>query len=333
MSILNQLASTAMSVQLSGTCTKTLTRKIGGASQVLATEYHGDEKAFSGRINMLPEPWHTKSGMKSLKAAYNAVRTAFYKHTMPYGMDAAGGAGADAKAKGERLVLVKHIADGSFVASMDALLADLEVARNACAGVWDLIITDIEASHVLGVHFDRDFFPTAQDIKKSWYYAPINPTPLPNTTALDGAYMPRDVLESIEERMEEQALGRLRFGQQQLALEAAGYIQTLVQNTARISAWADDPNRGKRPPVGSNVVSNIKEAIGKLRSFAMPESSMGLALIDLVDQVEGDLNLDSFTPEDLKNSVVYSELVHSRATKAEQTLTNGIDNLFAGFGD
>ena len=132
--------------------------------------------------------------------------------------------------------------------------------------------------------------------------------------------------------MEATAEGRLQFGQQQLAMDLAEKIKTLAENTQRLQRWADNP-QGKRPPVSSNVARNIKDALAKLRSFAMPESSMGARLVELCEGVEDTLIPEGIVVDALKTNYAYVDSIHGRAQKAHTMLCEGVDELFAGFGE
>jgi hypothetical protein len=290
---------------------------IKDASRVLAEKYGGNERAFKGSENLLPSP-HDEE-YKELKSAYGSVRAAFYLVTMPYGstVDAKSG---KTRADGKRAIIASKIVDGTFLAQMQVLVEQLEQARNKFAAVLPDRIAAIKAESALGSQFDESRYPTTEQVLSSWYYDEILPEPILDASAVKNMGLPPEVAQMIEENLARKVQAQVQFGQQQLVEETMKYVKTMVTNLTKLNAYFNGQHKGKRPSIFDSLVDNVKDSLDKLKTYALPGTTEGGAVLQLVAGIEQRLDMDDIEMSDLKNDGKVAEKVLSGAKEAAKLI-------------
>lgn len=277
--------------------------------EIIAQHEGGDAAAFSASRKLYPKGHDT--AIKAVNDALGELNRFFAANTAAYGK----GAGEDnAKARGERLLPVKLLADGSFVAGIDQRKTVLDTARLNFANSISSIVAGIQASGMLGASFDYDNYPTRDEILESfqWEY---KITALPTAKSLDGLPIDANLADALEADWEKTAQGQARFAQQRLAEDALKFVKNLAEQTQKLAEWAALPEdkRGRKPPTHETLTTNVHEACQKMRAFAIADTNEGAALLRLADDIEEQLDVDRITAEDLKENIPLARSTSSRA--------------------
>jgi len=316
--ILAQASKNLLLVELKGIGGWTPNVRLKDASAVLAKHYgSSSDKAFKGTENMLPPP-HDEE-FKELKAAFGAVRQAFYAHTMPFGstVDAKSG---KVRAEGKRAVVASKIADGSFFALMDGLQGGLAQTRERFAEVLPTRVATIRAEAALGSQFDEDRYPTPEEVRRGWYYEAIVPEPILDAARVASMGLPPEVAQMIEENLARKVESQVSFGQQQLVDETLRYIKTMVTNLTKLNAYFNGQSEGKRPAIFDSLVDNVSESLAKLRTYALPGTAEGDAVLRLADGIEQRLDMESVDASLLRNDGKITERVLKGAKEATKLI-------------
>lgn len=294
--ILAAAAQNLLLVELKGVGGWSPNARIKDASRILAENYGGSEKAFKGSENLLPEP-HDEE-YKELKSAYGAVRSSFYINTMAYGstVDAKSG---KAKADGKRAVLASKIVDGEFMKTHSMLISALDEAREKFATALPERIEQIRNESALGSQFNTDRYPTPDDVRAGWFYEDIIPEPILAANAIKNMGLPPEVAKMIEDNLARKVEAQVQFGQQQLVEQTMEYIKTMVTNLTKLSTWFDRAE-GKRPSIFDSLITNVTDSLSKLRTYALPGTDQGDAIITLAEGIESRLNLGDVSIKELK---------------------------------
>lgn len=282
-SVLDSLASNFLLVELKGSAGWSSRKKIEGADEVLAAAYLGDKDSFRGTMNVLPAPHDVEYAR--LTKAFAAVRTEFYKLTVPYGYSTSKDA---TRADGARLLAVSLLVNGEFTNKINALLAELTAARAAFSAAIPQRVQEVSQLQRVGLKFDPAHYPSPNEVLSMWTYEDITPTPLPNSATLSGMYLDRDTIRSIEARLEEDAAGKAQFGQQSLVDDTAKAISAMADNLTKLDTWFSN-REGRRPAVFESLVTNVQSSVSKLRAYALPNTVAGEHLLSLADEIEDKL--------------------------------------------
>lgn len=300
----------------SGTIKRNLAYQEG--KETVAIAKGGDADAFNVSMKLYPKGFDAE--ITALTKAFAAVRSHFYEGTLPFGNDGAG------RAEGARLLTTDGILQGRFMVEHQRLLDELDTARTNFATEIHSIVSAIHASGKLGSDFNWDNYPNPGDIYTSYTYAPIEDTMefLHNPADLAGVRLDSKLAERISSTMAQRAMSQYRFGLQSEAKKLLAYLDTMSANLGELVAHRTGADTGstrtKAPRIHDSLVGNVKEAVEKLKTYAVPETSEGSALLELADKVEESLSLDRLTADHLKNSVQLAEKAGKRAGRLAETL-------------
>lgn len=318
-SILNTMGSAFM------LATKTTSSISGSKSykegkEIIAQHEGGDAAAFSASRKLYPKGHDTE--IKAVNDALGELNRFFAATTAAYGK----GAGEDStKARGERLVPVKILADGSFVAGIDQRNAVLDSTRLHFANNIASIVAGIQASNMLGASFDWANYPSRDEILESfqWEY---KITALPTSKSLEGLPIDAALADALEADWEKTAKGQARFAQQRLAEDALKFVKNLAERTKELTEWAALPEdkRGRKPATHETLTTNVHEACQKMRTFAIPDTQEGAALLRLADDIENNLDVDRISADDLKENIPLAHSTSSRAFAMAEAI-EGLD--------
>jgi len=321
-SILNTMSSAFMLF------TKTTSSISGSKSykegkEIIAQHEGGDAAAFSASRKLYPKGHDTE--IKAVNDALGELNRFSAASTAAYGK----GAGEDSsKARGERLVPVKLLADGSFVSGIDQRKAALDSARLTFANNIHNIVTGIQNSGMLGTTFDWANYPSRDEILESfqWEY---KITALPTSKSLEGLPIDAALADALEADWEKTAKGQARFAQQRLAEDALKFVKNLAERTRELAEWAAIPEdkRGRKPATHETLTSNVHEACTRMRTFAIPDTDEGAALLRLADDIENNLDVDRITADDLKENIPLARSTSSRAFAMAEAI-EGMTDLF-----
>jgi Arc/MetJ family transcription regulator len=301
--ILDALSSNYMKFQLDGTALATR-KKYADGSSIIANTVGGQEEAYTSYRKLYPKGFDTE--INELLSAYSTVSVWFRKATVPVG--ASNGDGKQAKVRGARLAPVRKLADGSFMAEYNKLIADLDNKRTAFHAALPRIVAGIQSHGVLGGTFDIDDYPTQDQVAESFKYVLVGPEPLPNSNTLIGLPVSADWIDAIESDLTRQAAERAKFAQQSVVNETLEYVRVMGNNLKNLVEWYDSGEgkgngKKRRTPIYDSLVGNVKDMVEKMRAFAIPETDAGAALLTLADDIEEKLQVDVITAEDLKENV------------------------------
>jgi hypothetical protein len=277
--------------------------------EIIAQHEGGDAAAFNASRKLYPKGHDTE--IKAVNDALGELNRFSAASTAAYGK----GAGEDsAKARGERLVPVNILADGSFVSSIDQRKAVLDSTRLHFANNIHSIVTNIQNSGMLGATFDWANYPSRDEILESfqWEY---KITALPTAKSLEGLPIDAALADALEADWEKTAKGQARFAQQRLAEDALKFVKNLAERTKELADWAALPEatRGRKPATHETLTTNVHEACQRMRTFAIPDTQEGAALLRLADDIENNLDVDRITAEDLKENIPLARSTASRA--------------------
>ena len=307
-SILNTMGSAFMlATKTTSSVSGSKTYKEG--REIIAAAIGCAENAVSSSRKLYPPGHNTE--YKALTDAMGELDRFYKANTAAYGK----GAGEDSsKARGERLVPVKILADGSFVSGIDQRKAVLDSARLNFANNISGIVTGIQNSNALGGSFDWANYPSRDEILESfqWEY---KITALPTAKSLEGLPIDAALADALEADWEKTAKGQARFAQQRLAEDALKFVKNLAERTKELTEWAalPDDKRGRKPATHETLTTNVHEACQRMRVFAIPDTEEGAALLRLADDIEENLDVDRITAEDLKENIPLARSTSSRA--------------------
>lgn len=309
--ILNQLRNRFLLVELKGrTGIRATTRYDAGKAIIIANK-GGDDSAYSVSQKLYPKGYDDHKN--ALTKAYNAVRSHFYAHTMPYQHNASG------SAAGKRLVSSEQIMGGTFMSEHNDLIAELDNARESFARSINAIVDTIEAQGVLGDDFDRANYPSPDEIRESYHYEPLQPMPIPGDESIDGLPVPTDMAQSMSESMQAQAHAEYRFGVQSQARETLDYLTTMASNLSRLVEWhnTDEGSRQKRQPaIYDSLFKNVEHAVDKLRSFAIPETEEGSRMLEIAEHIDASLRPGELEADQVRTDLSLAEQQAQRAQAA-----------------
>ncbi len=303
--ILDLLTSDNMTVSLSGTALSMRKNFAEGAATV-ADDVGGDAEAFRVTRKLLPAGYDTE--YKALVKAYNAVRACFYEHTVAFGMATLGDA---TRAKGDRLLKVSKIVDGSFQSAMDARMAELDTARDAFKRALPGVLARLQLDAKLGRTFNPDDYPTQDDIDKSFRWTLDGPNPIASGAQLSGMPLTVGIAEAIQASMERKAQAQVVFAQQTMANELTGYLKALAETTNKLFEHHNTPEsqRGRAPRVATTLTTNVHDMVQKIRTYAIPETPQGAALLALADTVLERLEVDIRDADDIRENPRMAEVM------------------------
>jgi hypothetical protein len=182
--------------------------------------------------------------------------------------------------------------------------AALDTARTNFANSIRGIVSTIQASGMLGSTFDWANYPSRDEILDSfaWEY---KITALPTAKSLEGLPIDAALADALEADWEKTAKGQARFAQQRLAEDALKFVKNLAERTRELAEWAalPDDKRGRKPATHETLTTNVHEACTRMRTFAIPDTQEGAALLRLADDIENNLDVDRITAEDLKENM------------------------------
>lgn len=324
-SILNPMASNFMRVARKGT-TKGVRKnaKYEEGASLLALDAGGDLSAFSASRKLFPKGYDEE--LNALTKAFNAHSSTFRKLTVPFGMGArTEDQEGKTAARGERLVAMKYLSDGSFWAAMKSCEADIVNKKQAFRNALPGIIARIASDAKLGRTFNPLDYPEPEDIDNSFVATIEGPFPIADGRMLEGLPVEAAWVQAIEKNMEETAAAQARFAQQSIASELLHFTQVMATNLSELTRFHDGEaaDRKKAPRISDSMVLNLRDIVAKARVYAIPETQEGTTLLSLADQIEETLEVDRFDSEDFKSSI---PLARSTASKAA-SLAAAIEEL------
>lgn len=318
--VLDLAASTLMTVKLqlsAGTRTK---KSYKDGKTAVANITSGDESAFLVSRKLFPKGFDQE--VKQLLQAFNACRSVFYDITAPFGKK------GDGSADGERLVTAQAINDGSFMAALDAAIANKDAARKRFADRLDAgLVNDIRASGVLGSAFDYTDYPTSGDVLAGYEVTLIGPSPLPSSVSLAALPLSYDTAQAIAANMEDTMKEQLAFSQQRLIKETFEYIETMANQMHKLNEHLCSQS-GPRPKIYDSLVANVQKATKKLRTYALPDTDEGQRLIDWADRIEAELKLDRIDMNELKGDAEQAAELAANSRALATELGSVVDGFF-----
>ena len=316
--ILDQLRARFLMVELKGTTgIRASVRYEQGKALIVATK-GGDDSAYSVSQKLYPKGFDEHKN--HLTKAYNAVRSHFYAHAMPFQHNASG------SSQGKRLVANDQTISGSFLAEHQNLIDQLDRDREAFARAIPRIVDDIEQAGVLGADFARGNYPSPDEVRASYTYEPLVPMPIPGEETLDGLPVPPDMAQTMSDTMQRQAESEYRFGVQSQARETLDYLKTMASNLSRLVEWhnsSDDQRSKRQPAVYESLFTNVEHAASKLRAFAIPETQEGSRMLEIAEAIEATLRPGDVHAEDVRTDLTLAEQAASRA----EAMANAIEEV------
>lgn len=323
-SITETLSNQFILVTLSGSEGIKKSRSYDEGLALIQAHKGGVESSYSVSKKLYPKGYDTE--IRALTTAFGAVRQHFYQHTIPYGT-------AGAQVTG-RLLLANVKATGEFHAEHNRLLTELDTARTNFAFALPGIVSRLESTGDAGSDFSRDQYPSYEDAMASYTYKPLVEGFLP-VTKDHHIGLPVSMIEAMTRDTEERAAAAYRRSLQQEAMQLLKFVQTQAETLAKLTEYnaSNGHTSGKRQPsVYKTAFSNVTDQVAKLRSFAIPETSAGSAIIELCDDITATLDTD--TPAEQLTDMVKNNpsLAKRTATKATE-LANALeaDDFFANF--
>lgn len=275
----------------------------------------GDESAYSVSQRLYPKGYDgAKNG---LTKAYNAVRSHFYANTLAFQHSASG------TAAGKRLVPNDSALRGEFIAEHTRLVGILDNYRENFAQLIPHTVQRIEDDGALGSDFDRDNYPTPDQVRASYHYEPLTPLPIAGNETLGGLPVSADVAASMSQTMQAQSEADYQFGVQAQARETLEYLQTMAGNLSRLVDWhnTDESSRSTRQPaIYDSLFANVEHAVSKLRAFAVPETDEGARMIEVADTIEANLLSERTDAEALRTNLPMAQEHAEKAAAAAQAI-------------
>ena len=315
-SILSSLTSNFFRVNLTGTAIPF--SKPYKEGKVVLAQHDGasDDAAYRASRALIPKGYDGQ--LCAVRTAYNAVRAYYTKDTVPCGQQANGDA-----AKGERLLVAKIIADGSFLNEIARLNAELDTTREAFACSLPATIQAIYNNNALGSSFDWNDYPSPDDVRASFVYVLEGPFPIADSRNLVGMPVSTDWLSAIETQMESAAKRQLAFAQQDMAKDLVKYLAVMATNLTKLCDYHATPfadRQGNTPPLRESMIGNLQEAIKKARLYAVPDTDAGSKLIALIDQIEQTINPDTLNTDLLKGSPYIARAIGKQANALAEAI-------------
>lgn len=287
------------------------TKSFKKGKQIIASaENASSPDSFTSGRKLFPKGYD--SYLTAMQQAQNQARTWFAKRTLSMNTAADG-----ETASGDKHVPGKYVADGSFMAEFRAIEAQFLPAKQAFLDNYYATIQRIERDGVLGDTFSWTDYPGLDDVDKKFQMELKGPFPIPNTGNLrsKNLQLTPDAIEQIEIQMDAQAKRQLSFGQQALATQLTTYLQTMATNLSKLAEYKTDPSRfTKQTPIFESMVTNVTDALDKIRAYALPDTEAGSRLMDMVDKIEAELAPQDLNPDVIKSAPTY--LTRTLASKA-----------------
>jgi hypothetical protein len=297
------LGSAFVGATLEGTIGIRYARQDKGGAEKLAHEAqatNGKSKRASDVFFPDPQP----PELVAVKKSYQDVRVGFNKLT------------ADGR-DGMRLRTTAQEIEKSLVLQMQPHLNRLAGDRAAFILALPRIVQDIRDSGARGLAFSLDDYPTDEELEKCFKYELICPIQLGRDAP---RLITRELAAAMQEATQRYAERQIQAVQQEAHAELLKYLKPVVVQLSEFVAFKDglSTDRKKSPKVSESLAANLRDAIARAKTYALPGTPAGDALLALANEIEQELDIDIKSPtnwaEDLKENVPLA-----RATAADAT--------------
>jgi hypothetical protein len=277
------------------------------AKQRLADLDGVDRRAYKTVTKTLLPPGYDDE-LKAAQATVSAARQQFYATTMPFSQQASGAAAE------KRAVTVEQLTQQpSWLATMALLGRDIKAAADTLANALPRLMTDIAADPLYAAGFRPELYPSPDDVRNGFKFKLHGPEPIGR---FDYLPITGEMARYLSERHERQVRKAIEFGQQQIGRDLLRSTQTIAQNLSSLVDFADGKtDRKKAPRIFDSLTENLRANITKLRTFAMPDTPEGAALLAMADKAEQALVPEGRTADDFKASVPLARATASAAAE------------------
>lgn len=260
-----------------------------GAEKLAQDARATNEKSKKASNVFFPEPQPPE--LVAVKKAYKEVRDAFNKLT------------ADGR-NGMRLRTTTQEIDCPLAVKMRPVLDALHTARLDFIFALPRIVQDIRDSDARGLAFDYADYPTQDELDKCFQYELICPIQLGRD---EPKLITRELAEAMQEATQRHAERQIQAAQQEAHAELLKYLKPVVTQLSELVQFRDGnaPDRKKAPKVSESLAANLRDAVERAKTFALPGTPAGDALLALAAEIEAKLDLDIKSPtnwaEDMKD--------------------------------
>jgi hypothetical protein len=246
------------------------------ARALIARHTGTDEAMWRATKSLLPVEYGEE--FRAVGTLLSKLSKAFAAETLPMSRQPNGRAGKT------RAILASPASVADFMAKFGPggnWEQAVTQARDALVASWPHTLRQLANDPRFNAGFNPADYPSADDLDASFRFAIEGPTPI--AAGFDYLPLPPTLAFQLEEKHAADLTSAVKFGQQQIAIEAVQRVQHAAE---RAAALLEYDGNGRRPALYDVVFEDLRASSDSLRKYALPETTAGAALMDIAERID-----------------------------------------------